>query len=221
MLTGCREGMLRYYWQACWGWYRSTVQDPATRQERVIWKRDSSRINRNGARFILLGLYTGTRHAAILSVQWIPNVSGGHIDLEKGILFRRGADELESSKRRGPLRLSPRILAHLRRWHRMDEARREELLRTPGQPSNLYLHLVTYEGAPIAKMKKPWASARQLAGLGNHVVPHILRHTRVTWWVQAGLTVEEVADAASMTVQMVEDVYWHHSPHFQERAARA
>lgn len=83
------------------------------------------------------------------------------------------------------------------------------------------MHVVAYEGQPIQKMRKPWYMARELAGLGREVTPHILRHTRVTWWVQAGLSLEEVADAASMTVQMVEDVYWHHSPDFQKRAAQA
>ena len=103
----------------------------------------------------------------------------------------------------------------------MDAVKRDELAAESGQPCNLYLHAVTYEGAPIAKMKKPWAMARELSGLGEHVVPHILRHTRVTWWVQSGASLEEVADAASMTVQMVEEVYWHHSPHFQAWAAKA
>lgn len=203
------------------GWYRETWSDIASRQEQYRWRRDHSLINRMCARFILLGLYSGTRHAAILGVQWMPSLSGGWVSLDRGILYRRGDGENESSKRRGPLKLNNRILTHLRRWARIDAAARDEAAAQTGKPTNLFLHVVTYEGAPIAKMKKPWAAARELSGLGAHVVPHILRHTRVTWWVQAGLTLEEVADAASMTVQMVEDVYWHHSPQFQERAARA
>jgi hypothetical protein len=40
-------------------------------------KRDRTRINRHLARFILIALYTGTRHDAILHLQWIPSTSGG------------------------------------------------------------------------------------------------------------------------------------------------
>lgn len=203
------------------GWYQERWSDLSSRKEHSRWRRDHSAINRGAARFILLGLYTGTRHAAILATQWMPNISGGWINFETGVLHRRGTDESETSKRRGPLRLNRRILAHLRRWHRIDAAARQAEAGRTGAPCPLYLNVVAYEGAPIQKMRKPWYAARELAGLGRDVTPHILRHTRVTWWVQAGLSLEEVADAASMTVQMVEDVYWHHSPDFQRRAAEA
>jgi hypothetical protein len=42
-------------------------------------KRHPFRINRHLARFILLGLYTGARHDAILRLQWMPNTAGGWI----------------------------------------------------------------------------------------------------------------------------------------------
>jgi integrase len=47
-------------------------------------KRHRDRINRHVARFILIGLYTGTRHDAILSLQWRPNTTGGWFDLVAG-----------------------------------------------------------------------------------------------------------------------------------------
>ena len=43
--------------------------------------RNRFRINRHLARFILIGLYTGTRHDAILKLQWLPSTSGGWFDL--------------------------------------------------------------------------------------------------------------------------------------------
>lgn len=203
------------------GWYRERWSDVATRQERHRWRRDHDAINHAAARFILLGLYTGTRHAAILGVQWMPNVTGGRVNLESGVLHRRGIMEEETSKRRGPLKLNRRILVHLHRWQRIDNRLRDDEAKRTGQPCHHFMHVVAYQGEPIQKMRKPWYSAVELSGLGSHVTPHVLRHTRVTWWVQAGLSLEEVADAASMTVQMVEDVYWHHSPDFQKRAAEA
>jgi integrase len=64
---------------------------------RMLWacRRLSRRKNplRNGgysargfshvARFIIIGIYTGTRHAATLALKWERSLSGGHIDIEK------------------------------------------------------------------------------------------------------------------------------------------
>jgi hypothetical protein len=51
--------------------------------------RNRFRINRHLARFVLIGLYTGTRHDAILRLQWMPNTAGGWFDLDAGMLYRR------------------------------------------------------------------------------------------------------------------------------------
>jgi integrase len=72
-----------------------------TRQEaaRLLWgalgfdangHRHRDRINRHLARFILLGLYTGTRHAALLRLQWLPSVTGGWVDLPASEIGRIG-----------------------------------------------------------------------------------------------------------------------------------
>ena len=74
-------------------------------------------------RFILLGLYTGTRHRAILGLNWNPGVSGGWPDLENGVLYRKGLGAIETKKRQPPMRLPPRLLAHLARWKRLDLGR--------------------------------------------------------------------------------------------------
>ena len=59
-------------------------------------KRHRAKINRHLARFILLAIYTGTRHDAILRLQWIPNTMGGWIDLNSGVLYRRPAEAVDS-----------------------------------------------------------------------------------------------------------------------------
>ena len=53
--------------------------------------RNRFRINRHLARFILIALYTGTRHDAILRLQWMANTTGGWINLDVGVLYRRTA----------------------------------------------------------------------------------------------------------------------------------
>src|SRR5262249_52459644 len=70
------------------------------------------------ARFILVGLYTGTRAGAICGAALMPTVGRGHVDVEAGVFYRRAAGSRETKKRQPPVRLPPRLLAHLRRWQR-------------------------------------------------------------------------------------------------------
>ena len=70
------------------------------------------------ARFILIGLYTGTRHEAILNLRWGVNSKGGWFDLDKGVLYRKGQGETETNKRRPPAPIPDNLLPHLRRWRR-------------------------------------------------------------------------------------------------------
>ena len=62
-------------------------------------------------RFILLGLLTGSRTEAILSLTW------DRIDFASGVMRRRAYGEIESrTKRTPPVRLGKRILSLLREW---------------------------------------------------------------------------------------------------------
>ena len=134
-------------------------------------KRHPFRINRHLARFILLGLYTGTRHDAILRLQWMPNTTGGWIDLTAGVLYRRAAGTVERGKRRPPLPIPPRLLPHLRRW-RKHTAR----------------FLIEWQGLPIASQeRRAWRRARELAGHDGEVTPPVLRHNAATWLIKSGV----------------------------------
>jgi integrase len=95
--------------------------------------RNKFRINRHLARFILIGLYTGTRHDAMLRLQWMPNTTGGWFDLEAGILYRRPQDAIETNKRRTPAPIPARLMPYLRRWRRLSTQ-----------------YVVEYDGKPIA-----------------------------------------------------------------------
>jgi integrase len=148
------------------------------------------------ARFILIGLHTGTRHEAILKLRWSASLSGGHIDLERGIIFRRGAAERETSKRRPPVQIGQRLRNYLVRWRRLD-----------GEGIS---HIIHYHGAPIAKMKRAWATVVKEAGLGKDVTPHTLRHTCATWALWKGKTIWEVAGLIGADASTVERTYGHH-----------
>jgi integrase len=63
-------------------------------------------------RFILLGLYTGSRPGVLLALRW------DQIDGE--IMHRTPIGQRQDQKKRAPrVRLGRRIMAHLRRWRRL------------------------------------------------------------------------------------------------------
>jgi integrase len=161
---------------------------------RLLWAAHRGE-GKHVARFILIGLYTGTRHDAILKLRWLPATDGGWIDLEAGLIYRRGDGEADSSKRRPPVPISARLGAHLRRWRAKGGA-----------------YVVTWDGTPLAKMRRAWHTARKAAGLGPDVTPHILRHTFASWAVQAGHSFAKVAAALGTTEKVVEATYGHLAP---------
>ena len=150
------------------------------------------------ARFVLLGLYTGSRSGTLLDLRW------DWIDLARGVMLRRAPGSSESKKRTPPVRLGSRIMAHLRRWRRMDGV------------AKIVCH---YNGQQVRKLRRSWDTAAARAGLGADVTPHTLRHTRATWLMQAGIDPWEAAGHLGMSLEMLERTYGKHSPDFQKRAA--
>ena len=52
------------------------------------------------ARFILVGLYSGTRSAAICGASFHPAIGRGHVDVERGVFVRRArGTNRETNKR--------------------------------------------------------------------------------------------------------------------------
>jgi integrase len=147
------------------------------------------------ARFILIGLYTGTRHEANLRMRWGVNSGGGWFDLDHRVMYRRGEGETDTKKRRVPAPIPDRLLPHLKRWRRIT-----------------VLGPVEYAGRLIAKERKGWDRARQLAGLGDDVTPHTLKHTSITWMLQRGVPIRQVAGFVGTTEKVIEKHYGHHSP---------
>lgn len=171
-----------------------------TRSEaaRLLW---AARRTPHLARFILIGLYTGTRSGAILGLSWVPSINTGYVDLDAGILHRSGSAQRQTKKRQPPAAIPDRLMVHMRRWKKIDGHIR---------------HVVNWNGSSVQSIKKAFRSARLRANLDIHVIPHVLRHTFCTWVAQAGVPVWEAAGAAGMTADMFEKVYGHHHPEFQK-----
>lgn len=173
------------------------------------WKRQRNRNLRREhiARLILIGVYTGTRPGAILALQWAPNEEGGHVDFMRGVIHRRAKGErVAHNKRKTPVKIPRRLMTFLRLWRKADQGLR---------------HVVHYEGERVTKINKAFRSIRAECGLGEDVVPHILRHTRGTWLAEAGVPSGEAAASLGMTVEEYERTYLHNDPKFQKTAADA
>lgn len=98
--------------------------------------RDSGPANRaHMKRFVLIGLYTGTRPGVIPKLLWEESPTQAYVDLDAATIYRRGKRERDHKTKRRPLvKLPPRLLAHMRRWRKADlelmAARAEEDLPT-------------------------------------------------------------------------------------------
>jgi integrase len=151
---------------------------------------------RHVARFILVALYTGTRAGAVCGAALEPTEGKGWIDLEKGIFFRRPSGLRETKKRRPPVPLPRRLLAHLRRWHRRGQR-----------------FAVEWNGKPVKDVDKAFRNVARDAGLPD-VTPHVLRHTAATWQMQLGSDPWQAAEYLGMSLKTLLDNYGHHHPDF-------
>ena len=67
------------------GWFEEEWCDIASRKRFSRWKRSPFEINRQAARFILIGIYTGTRHSAILNCQWMAHKTIRYVAMNEAI----------------------------------------------------------------------------------------------------------------------------------------
>lgn len=180
---------------------RALTRDEAARLLRSARHRGQSHI----ARFILIGLYTGTRKEAILSLRLSgPSTVGGWFDLDAGLLYRKGEGQRSTKKRRTPARLARQLAAHARRWKRSGST-----------------WAIEFRGARVADIKTAWAKVAADADLGWKPTPHTLKHTAITWAIQRGASIADAAGYFGTSADTIERTYWHLSPHFQQDAVAA
>lgn len=172
-------------------------------------------------RFVLIGLYTGSRSKVTTLLLWEEAVQQAWVDLEKGAVYRRGRGERDkATKRRPVVRIPSRLLAHMRRWREIDRRKEAALRREdPEARINSVLH---YGGAPIATdVRNGFASMVADAGLPPTITPHWLRHTAATWLMEGGADIWDAAAYLGMTAATLEAHYGHHRPDHQAAARRA
>jgi len=225
---------------AAMGWKKTELFGPwrAGETPGSRWRRQSSWVVRNRLhlrRFVLIGLYTGTRPGVIPKVLWHESPTQAWVDMEAGTIFRRGKAEKDHRTKRRPLVRAPdRLLAHLRRWRRMDareqerrqKAYLEQCARTGAEVRQLPVisTVLHHGGRPIAgRIRTGFEGIVRDAGLPPTVTPHWLRHTCATWLMEAedDVPLWDAAAYTGMTVQTLEKCYGHHRPSHQRKARNA
>ena len=129
------------------------------------------------------------------------------IDIETGVMKRKEANAIQTKKRSPPVKMGNRLLNHMRRWRRIDS--KDEIF------------VVHFKGQKINRPVSSWERVRRVAGLPNYVTPHVLRHSRATTLMKAGVSLWDAAKALGMSVAVLESTYGHHHPDWQKDAANA
>jgi integrase len=160
---------------------------------------------RHLCRFLLLGLYTGSRPGAVLTASWERGPGLSHVDLEQGLFHRHAEGKIETNKRQPAVKLAPRLAAHLSRWRRMD-----------GNQGRV----VKFGGIGVLSVKTALGRAVKLAGLPGGVTAYTMRHTTATWLVSRGVPIWDVAGYLGTSSAMIEQHYGHFAPGYQDRAAQ-
>lgn len=172
-----------------------------TRSEaaRLLWASRKGLSREYLSLFVLLGLYTGGRKTALLTLKW------GQVDFKNNLIYLK-SDSGAENKKHATIPITRRLRTFLL------------LARKRGTPFGPVIH---YNQTAIGDIKGSFKAACKRAGL-EHVTPHTLRHTAASWMVQAGVPVFDVARYLGHTSSaMVERTYGHMAPNHLHKAAAA
>ena len=149
--------------------------------------------------FILLGLYTGARKGAILTLRW------PQVDLQAKRINFNPPGRTRTSKGRAHIPIPERLLTFL------------ILARRRGSDLGYVVHR---DGQNVESIKRGFATACSNAGL-DQVTPHTLRHTCGTWMAQRGVPLDKIGAWLGHSDARTTQLYSHHHPDFMDEARRA
>ena len=189
-------------------------RDEAAKAIMTAWRkrRDSGILGKPGrhtsrhiARYILVGLYTGSRDGDICNAALMPTIGRGYVDVERGIFKRKPDNKKETSKKQPTVPIPPRLLAHMRRWQRLGISNHS---------------VIEFNGKPVGNISAGFEAVVEAAGMATddpkqNVSPHTLRHTAITWYLQPdhrtgrSLDIEIVSQYCGVSVATIRKVYRH------------
>ncbi len=149
--------------------------------------------------FILIGLYTGARKEAILSLRW------PQVDLVRGIINFNEPGRQQTSKGRAIVPIPRRLKWILLKAHKR------------GSPMEYVLHR---DGQRVGDIKRSFVTARRRAGLKD-VTPRTLRHSAGTWMAQRGVPLWEIGGFLGHNHERTTELYGHHHPDYLRKAREA
>jgi integrase len=130
------------------------------------------------------------------------------VDLDSAVFHRRADGASETTKRQPTVRLYSRLLAHVRRWRRLDMAEGRTWV-------------VMFDGQPVKDVGTAFARAVRLAGLPAGLTAYSLRHSCASWLMNQGVPTRMIADFLGTSEAMVLKHYGHLAGDYQQRAAEA
>lgn len=147
--------------------------------------------------FIVLGVATAGRASALLGLTW------DRIDFVRGQI-NLGPD---IGRKKGRATVP------------MNASARAALLEA--QKAALSPYVIEYAGQRVASIKKAFARTARKAGMPD-VTPHVLRHTAAVWMVEAGVSMDMVAQYLGHSDSRITSrVYGRFQPDFMKDAAKA
>lgn len=191
------------------------------------WHTDEADTSDHLERFCEVAYRTGSRAADILGLGWTRALDHGWVDIPGMTIHRSGPKEAKTRKRAPPCRIPDRLYPRLLAWREADMAKGIDWV-------------VHEHGKPLARLSKGFRGAAIRACLdrrdidGSYRVgnadpaddtglptPHVLRHTRATLMMRAGVPPHEVGEFLGMSLKMVLERYNHHHPEYQKLSAAA
>ena len=148
--------------------------------------------------FVLLGLNTGARRAAILDLTW------PQVDFVNNIIDLNPPGRSQTQKRRPKVPMSPELARALK------DA--QEASSTP--------YIVNWRGMPVADVKTGLSHAAARAGI-KRVSAHDLRHTAGTLLAKSGHSLWTIAGLLGHSVTKTTELYAHFCPDFGREAVAA
>lgn len=145
--------------------------------------------------FLALGVLSGLRNGAILSLTW------DQIDAEKRFIRPTGGT---ANKKRADIRIGPDLMLALgTAWW---------LRNGP--------YVVQWRGQQVKSVKTGFRAAVRRAGI-DHVTIHDLRRTCAMWQAEKGVSIEEIAEWLGDSVAVARKHYAKYSPDYLDKGAEA
>jgi len=190
--------------------FRYPVPNTTTRRHAWLTKKQAKLIAEHAMPhcqlFMMLALASAARHKAILELKWdMVDLEHGEIDFGPAV----------GNKDRPVTKVSKKLLKRLKEAH--------ETACTD--------HVIEYGGKSISSIDTAYERAVIRAGfVAGHnskgepkpkYSVHVLKHTSITWMVQAQISYEEIAQITNTSKDVIQKHYGHHDPKLSAKAQKA